>query len=158
MLGVHCSCTCLCPVQHLTFNVLSGEQKFIFLFYDFLFKVTIECANITISMLVIRQKGKSQNRWFKKTKLAKFPKKQTNVCFSGNLACFVFLKHAFWDSPFCLITGEIKVINVTSTRSRFTCWKTKMCSFRVLLLAECSWRKFIFIEHWVLWIENEWEL
>ena len=27
-----------------------------------------------------------------------------NVCFSENLACFVFLKHPFWDSPFCLIT------------------------------------------------------
>ena len=27
-----------------------------------------------------------------------------NVRFSENLACFVFLKHLFWDSPFCLIT------------------------------------------------------
>ena len=26
-----------------------------------------------------------------------------NVCFSVNLACFVFLKHPFWDPPFCLI-------------------------------------------------------
>ena len=30
-----------------------------------------------------------------------------NVHFSENLACFVFLKHPFWDSPFCLITGEL---------------------------------------------------
>ena len=30
-----------------------------------------------------------------------------NVCFSENLACFVFLKHPFWDSPFCLMTDEI---------------------------------------------------
>ena len=29
-----------------------------------------------------------------------------NVCFSDNLACFVFLKHSFWDSPFCLITDN----------------------------------------------------
>ena len=28
------------------------------------------------------------------------------VHFSENLACFVFLKHPFWDSPFCLITDE----------------------------------------------------
>ena len=27
-----------------------------------------------------------------------------NVCFSKNLACFVFLEHPFWNSPFCLIT------------------------------------------------------
>ena len=29
-----------------------------------------------------------------------------NVRFSENLACFVLLKHPFWDSPFCLITDE----------------------------------------------------
>ena len=29
------------------------------------------------------------------------------VRFSGNLACFVFLKHPFWDSPFWLITNEL---------------------------------------------------
>ena len=30
-----------------------------------------------------------------------------NVCFSENLACFVFLKHLFLDSPFCLITDDL---------------------------------------------------
>ena len=30
--------------------------------------------------------------------------------FSENLACFVFLKHPFWDSPFCLITDEFEVV------------------------------------------------
>ena len=30
-----------------------------------------------------------------------------NVRFLENLACFVFLKHPFWDPPFCLITDEI---------------------------------------------------
>ena len=29
-----------------------------------------------------------------------------NVRFLENLACFVFLKYSFWNSPFCLITGE----------------------------------------------------
>ena len=29
-----------------------------------------------------------------------------NVYFSEILACFAFLKHPFWDSPFCLITDE----------------------------------------------------
>ena len=32
-----------------------------------------------------------------------------NICFSENLACFVFLKHPFWDSPFCLITDVIEI-------------------------------------------------
>ena len=30
-----------------------------------------------------------------------------NVRFPKNFACFVFLKHPFWYSPFCLITDEI---------------------------------------------------
>ena len=30
-----------------------------------------------------------------------------NVRFSENLTCFVFLKHPFWDSPFCLITDKL---------------------------------------------------
>ena len=30
-----------------------------------------------------------------------------NVRFFEDLACFVFLKHPFWDSPFCLITDVV---------------------------------------------------
>ena len=33
-----------------------------------------------------------------------------NVCFSENLMCFVFLKHPFWDSSFCLITVDIDTL------------------------------------------------
>ena len=32
-----------------------------------------------------------------------------NARFSENLACFVFLKHPFWDSPFCLITDVLAI-------------------------------------------------
>ena len=28
--------------------------------------------------------------------------------FSENLACLVFMKHPFWDSPFCFITDELR--------------------------------------------------
>ena len=44
--------------------------------------------------MVIKQKGESQNGCF-------------NVHFSGNLACFDFLKYPFLDSPFCLITDQV---------------------------------------------------
>ena len=41
-----------------------------------------------------------------------------NVRFSENLACFVFLKHPFWDSPFCLITDEFSHYRIfTRTRN-----------------------------------------
>ena len=77
---------------------------------------------------LIRQKGECENGCFKKTKHAKFFKKRTfltpwyahvrtcayqgvrNVRFLENLAYFIFLKHPFWDSPFCLITDQLCVI------------------------------------------------
>ena len=37
-----------------------------------------------------------------------------NVRFSENLACFVFFKHPFWDSPFCLITDELLILSIRS--------------------------------------------
>ena len=65
-------------------------------------------AQLPLVSSVIRQKGKSQNGCFKKTKHAKFSEKTNisyrltcayqrirNVCFSKNLMGFVFLKHPF---------------------------------------------------------------
>ena len=37
-----------------------------------------------------------------------------NVGFSKTLACFVFLEHPFWDSPFCLITDVLKSVHEIS--------------------------------------------
>ena len=55
--------------------------------------MTIFCEKITsLSSSVIRQKGESLNGCLKKTK---------------HVTCFVFLKHPFWDSPFCPITDEL---------------------------------------------------
>ena len=70
-----------------------------------------------------KAKGRISNGVFKKTKHAIFSEKRVfitpwyaqhtflqgvrKVRFSENLACFVFLKHPFWDSPFCFITNEL---------------------------------------------------
>ena len=94
-------------------------------------------------MSLIRQKGESHNGCFKKTKHVKFSEKRTsltplirirmcdkskyqilrvrirglrNVRFSENLTCFVFLKHPFWDSPFCLITDDLWFFEISVTR------------------------------------------
>ena len=73
---------------------------------------------------VIRQKGETQNEFFKKTKNAKFSEKRIFLTpwyahvrvhirglemfvFSENLARFAFLKRPFCDLPFYLITDEI---------------------------------------------------
>ena len=63
---------------------------------------------------VIRQKGESQDRCFKKIKHAKFSE-NTYVCVSGGKKMFVFRKiwralfssNTFWDLPFCLPTEEM---------------------------------------------------
>ena len=78
---------------------------------------------------VIRQKGESQNGCLKKTKHSKFSEKRKNVrvrirgyemfVFSENLACFVFSKHPFRDSPICLITNVICLLSLTHVRPMF---------------------------------------
>ena len=54
------------------------------------------------NLSVLRQKGKSQNVSF--TCAYQGVRK---VRFSEDLVCFVFLKHPFWDSHFCLISDEL---------------------------------------------------
>ena len=53
------------------------------------------------SSSVVRQNGEPQNG------CAYIYQGVRNVRFSENLACFVFLKHPFWDSPYCLITDVL---------------------------------------------------
>ena len=59
-------------------------------------------------LLVISQKGESQNGCIKKTKHAKF----------SDLVCFIFLKHQFWDPPVCLITDEVWFQNLGKNKLR----------------------------------------
>ena len=86
---------------------------------------------------VIRQKDESQNGCFKiQKKHVKFSEKKPfltplirsrtcayqgvrNVCFSENLAGSVFLKHPFWDSPFCLITNELVAQGLDQSKKTF---------------------------------------
>ena len=72
-----------------------------------------------LCLSAIRLKGESQNGCFRNKARQIFRKTNIsytlvctrkcayqgvrNVYFSENLACFVFLKHPFWDSPICLI-------------------------------------------------------
>ena len=52
-----------------------------------------------------KAKGRISKRLFQENKARQIFRKTKN--FSENLACFVFLKHPFSNSPFCLITDEI---------------------------------------------------
>ena len=87
------------------------KQDFIFLCElfkaEFIFDPDVSREQvISWNTSVIRQQGESQNGYFKKTKHAEFYQGVRNVRFWENLTCFVFLKHPFWDLPFCLITNE----------------------------------------------------
>ena len=59
--------------------------------------------------------GNKARQIFRKTNIS-YPLIRTRTCayqgvrnvhFSENLMCFIFLKHPFWDSPFCLITDDL---------------------------------------------------
>ena len=113
---------------------------------------------------VIRQKGESQNGCFKKTKHATRTlayQGVRNVCFSENLACFVFLKHSFWDSAFCLITDEIQLRKTTvshkqsnirtfecflifSIHSNISNWMSNLFRRLVRILRKLSGKKWAF--------------
>ena len=65
-------------------------------------------AKVRISKRVFQESKARQN--FRKTNIPLHKcayQEVRNVCFSEILTCFTFLKHPFWDSPFCLIPDEI---------------------------------------------------
>ena len=91
------------------------------------------CLNLTKSS-VISQKDQSQNGCFKKTKRTKFSEKRTllapwyanvrtcayqgvgNVRFSENLACFVFLKHPFWERYYLWFSLSLVCCKLSNAR------------------------------------------
>ena len=80
-----------------------------------------------INSSVIRQKGESQNGCFKQTKHAK------KCSFFGKFSYFVFLKHLFWDSVFCLITDEL---NVHQTFRRHPWHLHVFCTLNLFLVSK----------------------
>ena len=82
-----------------------------------LFKILAEnniCKTRLVQIVGNKAKERILKRVFPEIKHAKFSEKRTfltyqkvNVRFPENLACFVFLKHPFWDLPFCLIADEM---------------------------------------------------
>ena len=94
------------------------------------FKIVLEIrSNFEEYFLVIRQKGESQNRCFKKKNTSNFPKKLTFLTpryaqvrvrirgvemfvFSENLTRIFFLKHPFSDLPFCFINDDFLIRNL----------------------------------------------
>ena len=69
-----------------------------------------------------------------------------NVRFSENLACFVFLKHPFWDSPFCLITDEFMMLgNYFGSYNLFTPMK------KAVIVMDVAFQEFREVEKWQEW-------
>ena len=90
---------------------------------------------------VIRQKGESQNGCFKKTKHVKFSEKtnisnpliRTPTCAYQGVRNFRFFGKTFWDSPFCLITDDIRYPLL-----QFQSWKKEVNFFLVTSTGRCS--------------------
>ena len=60
-----------------------------------------------------------------------------NVRFLENLACFVFLKHPFWDFPFCLIKGLIILIACIHSEQQIN--SNHMTTFATIMIS-VMWR------------------
>ena len=80
-----------------------------------------------------------------------------NIRFSENLACF-FLKHPFWDSPFCLITTDI----VKSKTKKQLIWqihflfkrrfkRPSLVHFQALLMKKLSYK---YYNKWITTHDN----
>ena len=54
---------------------------------------------------------------FRKTNIS-YPLRVRNIHFSENLVCFVFLKHPFWDLPFCLLPHYRRFIGFVQEHSK----------------------------------------
>ena len=67
-----------------------------------------------------------------------------NVRFLENLACFIFSKHPFWDSPFCLIIDDLS--NWDSDYTNLTT--------NALLVIEIPINWF---DLQIIWLINKWE-
>ena len=95
-------------------------------FSEYCYRVKSNPFEIGFEFVGNKTKGRISKRVFQENKARQifwktnisYPLKSTDTCgyqgvrnvrFSENLACFVFLKHPFWDSPFCLITNEFTV-------------------------------------------------
>ena len=63
---------------------------------------------LMLVLLKFYEKACAWHKWANKTCAYQGVK---NVRFSENLACRLFLKHSFWDWPFCLITDELQEKN-----------------------------------------------
>ena len=69
-----------------------------------------------------------------------------NVRFSENLASFVFLKHPFWDSPFCLITDEFMILgNYFGSYNLFTLMK------KAVIVMDKAFQEFREVKKWQEW-------
>ena len=88
-----------------------------------------------------------------------------NVRFSENLTCFVFFKHPFWDSPFCLITDDtieqwsqnkniynVKCYITTKLKSRkgLTIQTLWYCYWRTSWIRQIHQKNF---ERWLFYVE-----
>ena len=63
-----------------------------------------------------------------------------NVCFSENLACFVFLLPAFWDSPFYLITNDLFLVNFSFSQAAMNSHCVK--SVQIWSVFSCIWTEY----------------
>ena len=83
-----------------------------------------------------------------------------NDRFSENLACFVFLKHPFWDSPYCLVTNKVSSASEAYLRPCQTSIMEVFIFFIVMVFQNCQnqfqqcFRFFPCKLYWIFWRQH----
>ena len=90
------------------------------------FSHKISC--VVISSVISRKRTNLKTGVSRKQSTPIFPKNEhffrlvSFICsFSGNMACFVFLKNPLWDLPFCLITDDFTYFESNGSWSQENC-------------------------------------
>ena len=105
-------------VTQTSYNVINVNSDYWWPFIKQCNKFCHNYVNKLCQIVGYKPKGWISKRVFRENKTCQIFRKTNisrtcayqrvrNVRFSENLTCFVFLKHPFWDLPFCLITNEI---------------------------------------------------
>ena len=112
-----------------------------------------------------KPKGRISKRVIQENKARQIFRK-TNISYPlKNLACFVFLKHPFWNSPICLITDDLGRSNIAFS---VKCAIANLFQFLVLLPPDFHFKLFVkipifaifqvvrhFVKHFVLSVSGD---
>ena len=126
-------------------------------FSEYYYRVKSNPFEIGFEFVGNKTKGRISKRVFQENKARQiFWKTNISYPFIRTRTCFVFLKHPFWDSPFCLITNEftVNLLKKNLGDYSFLGWFTDYFSQNKEIFSSILLFSTIFCLHAILWNTN----